>query len=108
MAKDKSAKDIILQTYDYEKLSEITDLGCSAGVAEKHFSIKDTNSFFDEYEKEIINEIKTIGGLEYWDEQVERLKDYSPNYYKQDIVWTFIELLALSIVDEDDDDEEED
>ena len=58
-----SAYDVIKDTYDYETCKEIVEHGCVSGVAHDHIYYKDTLSFFDKYEDEMIEYIAdTLGG----------------------------------------------
>ena len=93
-----SAYDVIKDTYDYETCKEIVEHGCVSGVAHDHIYYNDTLSFFDKYEDEMIEYITDT----LCDEAVEDLWTRNTcNYtgYCNDVVWTFIELVAMSIVD---------
>ena len=94
----RSAYDVIKDTYDYETCKEIVEHGCVSGVAHDHIYYKDTLSFFDKYEDEMVEYIAdTLGG-----ETNESLWNQNTcNYtgYQNDTTWTFIELVAMSIVD---------
>ena len=95
----QSAIDNIKATYDYETCKEIVDHGCQSGVCHEHIYYGDTIKFFDNYEDEIIEFIAdTLGG-----EMNEELwTNNTCNYtgYMNDTVWTFIELVAMQVVDE--------
>ena len=93
-----SAYDVIKDTYDYETCKEIVEHGCVSGVAHDHIYYKDTHSFFDKYEDEMIEYIAdTLGGETNEDLWTRNTCNYTG--YKNDVVWTFIELVAMSIVD---------
>ena len=93
-----SAYDVIKDTYDYETCKEIVEHGCVSGVAHDHIYYKDTLSFFDKYEDEMIEYITDTLG----DDVVEEIWNNNSNNitgYKNDVTWSFIELVAMSIVD---------
>ena len=89
----------VKESYDIDTLKEIVEHGCQSGVAHDHIYYSDTIKFFDEYEDEIIEYIAdTLGG-----EFNEELWNNNPcNWtgYKNDTVWTFVELVASQLVDE--------
>ena len=93
-----SAYDVIKDTYDYETCKEIVEHGCVSGVAHDHIYYKDTAAFFDKYEDEMIDYITDTLGDDVinslWNENTGSISGY-----KNDLVWTFIELVAMSIVD---------
>ena len=93
-----SAYDVIKDTYDYETCKEIVEHGCVSGVAHDHIYYKDTLSFFDKYEDEMIEYITDVLGE---DIVKEMWTNNSNNYtgYRNDVVWSFIELVAINIVD---------
>ena len=94
-----SAFDTIKNEYDIDTLREIRDHGCSSGVANNHIYYRQTVSFFDEHEDEMIEYIAdTLGG-----EFNEDIWNRNPNHingYKNDLVWVFIELVANTLVDQ--------
>ena len=93
-----SAYDVIKDTYDYETCKEIVEHGCVNGAAHDHIYYKDTLSFFDKYEDEMIEYITDTLG----DDVVEEMWTNNSNNitgYKNDVTWAFIELVAMSIVD---------
>ena len=96
-----SAYDVIKDTYDYETCKEIVEHGCVSGVAHDHIYYKDTLSFFDKYEDEMIEYITDTLG----DDVVKEMWTNNSNNitgYKNDVTWSFIELVAMSIVDSQD------
>ena len=94
-----SAFDTIKNEYDINTLRDIRDHGCSSGVAYNHIYYTETVSFFDKHEDEIIEYIAdTLGG-----DINEEIWNRNPNHingYKNDIVWTYIELVANTLVDQ--------
>ena len=108
MTEYKSAKDEIVETYSLKVLQDIVDHGCASGFAEKHSTFNQTVEFFDKY-KETINEyiLKTINdGESFISEQEENSKG-DIKKFKNDLAWTYIELIAMEITDDVVDDEEE-
>ena len=94
-----SAYETIKNEYDIDTLREIRDHGCSSGVANNHIYYTQTRDFFDIHEDEMIEYLAdTLGG-----EINEELWNNNPNHingYKNDIVWTYIELVANTLVDQ--------
>ena len=96
----RSAFDIIKDTYDFETCKEIVEHGCASGVAFDHIYYKDTLSFFDKYEDEMIEYITDVLGDEVMDSLwVQNTGNITG--YKNDVTWSFIELVAMSVVDSD-------
>ena len=95
----QSAFDTIKNEYDIDTLREIRDHGCSSGVANNHIYYTQTVKFFDEHEDEMIEYIAdTLGG-----EINEDIWERNPNHingYKNDLVWTYIELVANTLVEQ--------
>ena len=95
----ENARDYIKDTYELETLKEIADHGCSSGVCSKHIYYGDTNSFYDQYEDEIVEYIESEYGTEFLVELFEKA-DASLTHYKNDVCWTFIEMIAMEAVEE--------
>ena len=95
----QSAIDNIKATYDYETCKEIVDHGCQSGVCSQHIYYGDTIEFFTKHSEEITSYIKDTLG-------VEVLKDIfgdgdgNLDHYMNDLTWTFIELVAMQVVDD--------
>ncbi len=93
----KSAYETIQDVYDIETLREIRDHGCVSGVAHDHIYYSDTEKFYDEHSEEIIEYIAdTLGG-----EHNEEIWNNNPLFvegFKNDMVWTFIEIVAGELV----------
>ena len=94
-----SAFDTIKNEYDIDTLREIRDHGCASGVANNHIYYTQTVSFFDEHEDEMIDYINDIYGEEINYEVWERNPNHI-NGYKNDLVWTYIELVANTLVEQ--------
>ena len=95
----KSAFETIKDSYDLDTLREIEEYGCSSGVATNHIYYSQTVSFFDNYEDEIYEYIADTLGGEFHDE-LWLANTCNISGYKNDSVWTFIELVASQIVGE--------
>ena len=94
-----SAFDSIKESYDIDTLREIVEHGCVSGIAHDHIYYADTLKFFDTYEDEITSYIVDNYGSEILSELFNNNDGYL-NGYKNDLVWTFIELIASVIVEE--------
>ena len=96
---NNEGRDELLSTYDTETLSEVVNHGCKSGVCSEHIYYADTISFFDKYEDEILTEITEVLGD---DTLVDLFKSGGRDLtqYKNDCVWTFIELVAMDVVTE--------
>ena len=94
-----NAYDTILNTYDLATCKEIVEHGCQSGVCSEHIYYGDTIKFFDTYEDEIIEYLADhLGG-----EVNEDLWNQNPcniTGYKNQTVWAFIELVAMTTVDQ--------
>ena len=95
----KDAFNTVKESYDFDTLIEIVEHGCSSGVAHDHIYYYETLSFFDNYEDEIIEYIAdTLGGE--FNEELWNNNPCNITGYKNDTVWTFVELVASQLVDE--------
>ncbi len=96
---NNEGRNELLSTYDTETLSEVVNHGCKSGVCSEHIYYADTISFFDKYEDEVLTEITEILGD---DTLVDLFKSGGKDLtqYKNDCVWTFIELVAMDVVTE--------
>ena len=95
----QSAIDNIKATYDYETCKEIVDHGCQSGVCSQHIYYGDTIKFFDTYADEVTEYNKDVLGVEVLSETLQA-NDGDLDMYKNDLTWTFIELVAMEVVDE--------
>ena len=95
----QSAFDTIIDTYDYETCKEIVNHGCQSGVCRQHIYYGDTIKFFDTYADEVTEYIKDLLGVEVLSETLQA-NDGNLDMYKNDLTWTFIELVAMLVVDE--------
>ena len=95
----QTAFDVIKDTYDYETCKEIVDHGCQSGVCSQHIYYGDTIKFFDTYEDEIVEYVSDALELDTL-VSIFRQAEASLKHYKNDLVWTFIQLVAIRVVDE--------
>ena len=96
----ENAFDSVRDSYpNIEDLREIVEHGCQSGCANQHIYYSETLSFFDNYEDEIIEYIAdTLGGE--FNEQLWIDNPCNITGYKNDTVWTYVELVAGQLVDE--------
>ena len=96
----ENAFDSVRDSYpSIEDLREIVEHGCISGVANQHIYYYQTVSFYDDNEEEIVEYVDDNFGVEFL---VELFKQNNANLncYKNDVVWTFVELVASQLVDE--------
>ena len=94
-----NAIDNIKATYDYDQCKEIVDHGCQSGVCSQHIYYGDTIKFFDSYADEVTEYIKDILGVEVLSDTLKE-NDGDLDAWKNDLTWTFIELVAMQVVDD--------
>ena len=94
-----NAIDNIKATYDYETCKEIADHGCQSGVCHEHIYYGDTIKFFDTYTDEITEYIIDVVGVDHLSDTLKK-NTGNLDMYKNDLTWTFIELVAMQVVDE--------
>ena len=96
----EDAIDELKQEYtDINDWRDIRDHGCRSGVCHSHVYYADTNKFFDTYEVGVVGYITDAIG----DDGVVDLFQSSGNdltTYKNNMVWTFIEYVSQSVVDD--------
>ena len=95
----QSAFDTIIDTYDYETCKEIVNHGCQSGVCSQHIYYGDTIKFFTKHAEEITSFIKDTLGVEVL-EEIFGNGDGNLDHYMNDLTWTFIELVAMQVVDD--------
>ena len=94
----QSPFDVIKNQYTIEELNDIVENGCASGCASNHIYYSDTNSFYDLYSDEISDYIRDAIGSEFLTETFDNNEGNLVGY-KNDIVWTFIELYAMELID---------
>jgi len=99
MTNSNHAFTTISKQYDIDTLREIRDHGCVSGVANHHIYYTQTNDFFDDNEEEITEYIVDNLGEEYPGEVMKECVGVL-DVYKNDMCWTFVELVAGQLVDE--------
>ena len=100
----QSPFDVIKNQYTIDELNDIVEHGCASGCAHQHIYYSDTNSFFDQYDYEIVSYIRDAIGSEFITETFDN-NEGNLTGYKNDIVWTFIELYAMELIDNIDNEE---
>ena len=99
--------DVIKNDYTIEELNDIVEHGCASGCASNHIYYTDTVSFYDQHEYDIVSYIRDAIGAEFVTETFDN-NEGNLTGYKNDIVWTFIELYAMELIDNIDNEELED
>lgn len=94
-----NATEKILQTYNKEELKEIADHGCQSGVCFKHIYYGDTIQFYDTFETSILDELVLNFGYDLLNDLFKQ-SDADLTYYKNSVVWAFIEMVAFEAVEE--------
>ena len=92
----KAIKDM----YSLEDLKEIADHGCQSGVCRQHIYYGDTVRFYETFETEILDELVLNYGYDFL---VDLFKDADADltFYKNAVVWAFIEAVAIDVTEED-------
>ena len=93
-----SPYDVIKNAYTIDELNDIVEHGCASGCAHQHIYYADNVSFYDEYEHSIVDYITDAIGSEFLTETFDNNEGHLIGY-KNDIVWTFIELYAMELID---------
>ena len=93
------AYDVIKDQYDVDTLRDISEHGCSSGVATNHIYYYQTSKFFDQYEDEIVDYLSDNFGEEFL---VDMFTDANASLtlYKNGMCWCYIECIAGQIVEE--------
>ena len=94
----QSPFDVIKNDYTIDELNDIVEHGCISGCANNHIYYSDTVSFYDEYSDDILDYIRNAIGSEFLTETFDN-NEGNLTGYKNDIVWTFIELYAMELID---------
>ena len=90
--------DVIKNQYTIDELNDIVEHGCASGCASNHIYYTDTVSFYDAYSDDINDYIRDAIGSEFLTETFDN-NEGNLTGYKNDIVWTFIELYAMELID---------
>ena len=99
MTNSTTAFDSIKESYDLDTLREIVEHGCQSGVANHHIYYYQTVSFYDDNEEEIVEYVSDNLGTEYLVELFSN-NDANLRCYKNDVVWSFVELVASLLIDQ--------
>ena len=103
----QSPFDVIKNQYTIDELNDIVEHGCASGCAHQHIYYSECKSFYDTYESDILDYITDTIGSEFLTETFDN-NEGNLTGYKNDIVWTFIELYAMELIDNIDNEELED
>ena len=103
----QSPFDVIKNDYTIEELNDIVEHGCASGCAHSHIYYTETVSFYDKYSDDINDYIRDAIGSEFLTETFDN-NEGNLTGYKNDIVWTFIELYAMELIDNINNEELED
>ena len=95
----QSAFDTIIDTYDYEQCKEIVLNGCESGVCSQHIYYGDTIEFYQTHPEEICEFIIDCLGREALADLMYKAEG-NINQWMNLLTWTFIELVAMSVVDD--------
>ena len=94
-----NATEKILSTYSIEELKDIADHGCESGVCTEHIYYGDTIKFYDTYEVQILDDLVLNYGYELLVDLF-RDADAQLTWYKNSVVWAFIEMVAFEAAEE--------
>ena len=86
--------------YDIEDCQNILEGGSVSGSAFNHIYYSQTNSFYDQYEEEVLECVKEAMGDAY-PACLFVENDYSIVQYKNSMVWCAIECFAFEVCDEE-------
>ena len=94
----QSAYDEIIETYDKETMEEIANHGCASGVCFKHIYYGDTVRFYDKYEDEIVDYIRTTYETDFL---VKLFNEACADLdcYKNNVTWCYIEMIAFEVTE---------
>ena len=95
-----NATEKIKNDYTFEELKEIANHGCESGVCTKHIYYGDTIKFYDTYEVQIQDDLVLNYGYEFLVELF-RNADAQLTWYKNSVVWAFIELTAIEAIEDE-------
>ena len=95
-----NAVEEIKDVYDKETLKEIADHGCQSGVCRQHIYYGDTVKFYDNNEDEVLD-LLTDSYTNQFLVDLFRDADADLTYYKNAVVWAFIEMVATDEVEND-------
>ena len=94
-----NATEKIKNDYTFEELKEIANHGCESGVCSQHIYYGDTIKFYDKYEVQIMDDLVLNYGYDFLVDMF-RDSDAQLTWYKNSVVWAFIELTAIEAVED--------
>ena len=95
-----NAVEAIKTVYDKQDLEEIARYGCESGVCRQHIYYGDTVKFYDNNEDEVLD-LLTDSYTNQFLVDLFRDADADLTFYKNQVVWNFIETIANEVVEED-------
>ena len=94
-----NATETIQKTYTLEEFKEIANHGCQSGVCHEHIYYGDTVKFYETYEVQILDDLVLNYGYDFI-VNLFRDSDAQLTWYKNAVVWAFIEMVAMEAVEE--------
>ena len=94
-----NATEKIKSDYTLEQLKEIADHGCESGVCRQHIYYGDTIKFYDNNEDEVLD-LLTDSYTSQFLVDLFRDADADLIFYKNAVVWAFIEIVATDFVED--------
>ena len=95
-----NAVDAVKSIYDLEDCKEIVSHGCESGVCFQHVYYADTTRFYDNNEDEVLDYLTDQYSTDFLVNLFEAA-DADLTYYKNAVVWSFIEAVAIDVTEED-------
>ena len=95
-----NAVDAVKAVYDFEDCKEIVSHGCESGVCFQHVYYGDTTKFYDNNEDEVLDYLTEQYGTEFLVDMF-KAADADLTFYKNAVVWAFIEAVAIDVTEED-------
>ena len=94
-----NATNELKEIYTLEDFKEIANHGCKSGVCSQHIYYGDTIKFYDTYEVQILDDLVLNYGYEFL---IDMFREQNANltWYKNAVVWAFIELTAIEAVED--------
>ena len=94
-----NAVEAIKTVYDKQDLEEIARYGCESGVCRQHIYYGDTIKFYDNNEDEVLD-LLTDSYTSQFLVDLFRDADADLIFYKNAVVWAFIEMVATDFVED--------
>ena len=95
-----NAVDAVKSIYDLQDCKEIVSHGCESGVCFQHVYYADTTRFYDNNEDEVLDYLTDQYDTDFLVDLF-RAADAELTFYKNAVVWSFIEAVAIDVTEED-------